>query len=52
MVADNVLKARATKQAHTGIFEAPWNLRNPLSARPGTRRRRQQTVALEVLGAA
>ena len=32
MDADNALKARATKQPHTGIFEGQWRLKNPLNA--------------------
>jgi type I restriction enzyme M protein len=32
MDADNALKARATKQPHTGIFEGQWTLKNPLNA--------------------
>lgn len=32
MDADNALKARATKQPYTGLFEGAWTLRNPLNA--------------------
>ncbi len=32
MDADNALKARATKQPYTGIFEGQWQLKNPLNA--------------------
>lgn len=32
MDADNALKARATKQPYTGIFEGQWTLKNPLNA--------------------
>jgi type I restriction enzyme M protein len=39
MDADNALKARATKQAYTGIFETPWTIRNPLNAPARGRRR-------------
>ena len=32
MDADNILKARATKQAYISLFDGEWTLRNPLNA--------------------